>query len=50
MTPKRTFPPHGKRNSERYRLRALDDFGDEVLDDWMVAYPGADPARLVPAG
>jgi hypothetical protein len=50
MTSKRTFPPHGKRNSERYRYRALDDFGDEALDDWMVACPGTDPARLVPSG
>jgi hypothetical protein len=33
------------RNPERYRFRAFDDFGDELLDDWMVAYPAADPAR-----
>jgi hypothetical protein len=33
------------RNSERYRLRALDDSGDELLDDWMVAYPATDLAR-----
>jgi hypothetical protein len=49
MTSKPTFPGNRKicpfRNHERYRLRALDDFGDELLDDWMVAYPAADLAR-----
>lgn len=49
MTSKSTFPRHRKtshpRNHERYRFRALDDFGDELLDDWMVAYPAADLAR-----
>ena len=49
MTSKPTFPHHRKifhlRNPERYRFRALDDFGDELLDDWMVAYPAADLAR-----
>jgi hypothetical protein len=49
MTSKPTFPRHRKtshlRNPERYRFRALDDFGDELLDDWMVAYPAADLAR-----
>jgi hypothetical protein len=33
------------RNPERHRLRALDDSGDEQLDDWMVAYPATDLAR-----
>jgi hypothetical protein len=49
MTSKATFPRNRKtspvRNPERYRFRALDDFGDEPLDDWMVAYPAADLAR-----
>jgi hypothetical protein len=49
MTRKPTFPRNRKispsRNPERYRSRALDDFGDELLDDWMVAYPAADLAR-----
>ncbi|WP_156438459.1 hypothetical protein [Bradyrhizobium valentinum] len=49
MTRKPTFPRNRKilpsRNPERYRLRALDDFGDELLDDWMVAYPAVDLAR-----
>jgi hypothetical protein len=49
MAPKRTFPRNHKifpsRNFERYRFRALDDFGDELLDDWMVAYPAADLTR-----
>ena len=49
MTSKPTFPRNRKicplRNYERYRFRALDDFGDELLDDWMVAYPAADLAR-----
>jgi hypothetical protein len=47
-TPKSTFPRNRKippRNLERYRVRTLDDFGDELLDDWMVAYPAADLAR-----
>jgi hypothetical protein len=47
--PRPTFPRNRKispfRNSERYRFRALDDSGDELLDDWMVAYPAADIAR-----
>src|SRR5207248_9994835 len=46
MAPKPTFPRNRQfrplRHPERYRFRALDDFGDEVLDDWMVAYPAAD--------
>jgi hypothetical protein len=49
MTSKPTFPRSRKipptRNPERYRFRALDDFGDELLDDWMVACPAADLAR-----
>ncbi|MCA6116355.1 hypothetical protein J6524_15820 [Bradyrhizobium sp. WSM 1738] len=49
MTAKPTFPRNRKispfRNTERNRFRALDDFGDELLDDWMVAYPAADLAR-----
>jgi hypothetical protein len=49
MAPKPTFPRNRKsppsRNPERYRFRALDDFGDELLDDWMVAYPAADLTR-----
>jgi ribosomal 50S subunit-associated protein YjgA (DUF615 family) len=49
MTAKPTFPRSRKtapsRNTERYRFRALDDFGDELLDDWMVAYPAADQGR-----
>ncbi|NOJ45805.1 hypothetical protein [Bradyrhizobium archetypum] len=49
MTPRLTFPRNRKisspRNPERYRFRALDDFGDELLDDWMVAYPAADLTR-----
>jgi hypothetical protein len=49
MTRKPAFPRNRKitpsRNSESYRWRALDDFGDELLDDWMVAYPAADLAR-----
>jgi hypothetical protein len=44
-----TFPRNRKispsRNPERYRFRALDDSGDEWLDDWMVAYPAADMTR-----
>jgi hypothetical protein len=47
---KPTFPGNRKispsRNPERDRLRALDDFGDELLDDWMVAFPAADLVRL----
>ena len=48
MAAKPTFPRNRKmpfRNPERYRFRAFDDFGDELLDDWMVAYPAADLAR-----
>jgi hypothetical protein len=47
MTARPTFPRNRKspRHPERYRFRALDDFGDELLDDWMVAYPAADLAR-----
>jgi len=49
MAPKPTFPRNRKipplRHPERYRFRALDDFGDELLDDWMVAYPAADLTR-----
>jgi hypothetical protein len=49
LTSRPTFPRYRKisppRNLERYRFRALDDSGDEWLDDWMVAYPAADLAR-----
>jgi hypothetical protein len=48
MAAKSTFPRNRKmpsRNPERYRFRAFDDVGDELLDDWMVAYPAADLAR-----
>jgi hypothetical protein len=48
MAVKPTFPRNRKmpsRNPERYRFRAFDDFGDELLDDWMVASPAADLAR-----
>jgi hypothetical protein len=48
MAIKPTFPRNRKmpsRNPERYRFRGFDDFGDELLDDWMVAYPAADQAR-----
>jgi hypothetical protein len=48
MAVKPTFPRNRRtpsRNPERYRFRAFDDFGDELLDDWMVAYPAADLAR-----
>ncbi|MCK1512286.1 hypothetical protein IVB22_06805 [Bradyrhizobium sp. 190] len=49
MTRKPAFPRNRKfsppRNPEHHRLRALDDFEDELLDDWMVAYPAADLAR-----
>jgi hypothetical protein len=48
MAIKLTFPRYRKmpsRNPERYRFRGFDDFGDELLDDWMVAYPDADAAR-----
>jgi hypothetical protein len=32
------------RNLARYRTRALDDAGsDELLDDWMVGCPAAEP-------
>jgi len=47
---KPTFPGNRKispsRNPERDRVRAFDDFGDELLDDWMVAFPAADLVRL----
>jgi hypothetical protein len=33
------------RHPERSRFRALDDFGDELLDDWMVGSPAADVPR-----
>jgi hypothetical protein len=46
---KSTFPRNRKIKSSRHPERdkpcALDDFGDELLDDWMVAYPAADQAR-----
>jgi hypothetical protein len=46
---KPTFPRNRKiappRHPERRKLRALDDFGDELLDDWMVAYPAGDLVR-----
>jgi hypothetical protein len=48
MAAKTMFPRNRKmpsRNPERYRFRAFDDFGDELLDDWMVACSDADLAR-----
>ena len=48
MAAKTMFPRNRKmpsRNPERYRFRPFDDFGDELLDDWMVAYPDADLTR-----
>jgi hypothetical protein len=49
MTRKPTSPQNRKfsppRKPARCRFRALDDSADELLDDWMVAYPAADLAR-----